>query len=88
MPVKKSAFKRLRQSQKKALRNKATKDNIDYLLRQARKEIDAGSKDKANDWVFKAQKAIDKAMQHGTLKKNTGARKKSRLMKKYNSLNS
>ena len=86
MPVKKSAAKRLRQSQKKAIRNKATKDNIDYLMRHARQEINAGSRDKANDWIFKAQKAIDKAIQKGTLKKNTGARKKSRLMKKFNQL--
>jgi len=86
MPVKKSAIKRLKQSQKKAVANKTIKDNIDYLMRHAKKEIETNSKDKAKDLVLKAQKAIDKAIKHKVLKKNTGARKKSRLMKRFNEM--
>ena len=37
-------------------------------------------------YSLKLQKAIDKAVQHGQLHKNTAARKKSRLMAKVNTL--
>jgi len=86
MPVKKSAFKRLHQSKKRAEKNRGVKDNIDYLTRHAHKEIEANNREKAWEFVYKSQKAVDKAIEHGVLKKNTGARKKSRLMKKFNAL--
>lgn len=86
MPRIKSAKKRLRKSKKRALRNKQVKDNIDYLERKARRAIKDKEKEKALGWLNKFIKAVDKAIQKGILKKNTGARKKSRLMKKFNVL--
>jgi len=86
MPIKKSAFKALKQDKKKAAKNKAVKDNIDYLVKKAKKSIEDKKKDEASDWVKKSVKAIDKAIATGRLKKNTGARKKSRMIKKLNQL--
>jgi len=83
MPNKKSAIKALRQSKKKQLRNKAIKDNVKKLVKDSRKSIDAKSGE-AKDLVQQTIKAVDKAIQKGILKKNTGNRKKSRLMKKLN----
>lgn len=86
MPQLKSSAKRLRQSIKRAKRNKAVKDNIDYLLRQFKKAIKTGDKDKAQECSAKLIKFIDKAAKKNIYKKNKAARKKSQLMKKLNQL--
>lgn len=83
MPVKKSALKALRQADKKTSRNNARKRTVRKLTKTSlaaieKKEADALKK------VQATCKAIDKAVQKGTLHKNTGSRKKSRLMKKLN----
>jgi small subunit ribosomal protein S20 len=80
MPIKKSAIKALRQSDKKAERNKLVKENITYLRRMTRKAIEAGDLKKAEKLVQDAIKAVDKALQNGVMKKNTVARIKSRLV--------
>ncbi|MEI6288577.1 MAG: 30S ribosomal protein S20 [bacterium] len=83
MPIKKSAWKALRQSEKKAVRNIRLKKKIKELVKDSQKLI--GIKEKtAVDKVKDAIKAIDKAVQKKIVKKNFGARKKSRLMKKLN----
>ncbi|MBU1164603.1 30S ribosomal protein S20 [Patescibacteria group bacterium] len=84
MPIKKAAFKDLRQTKKRTKKNKADKDNIAYLVKKAKKAIEAKKTDEAKGFVQKAQKAIDKALQHGIMKKNTAARKKSSLAKLLN----
>lgn len=84
MPNKKSAEKALRKSKKRAARNKAVKDSIAYMLKQIRKGIEAEEKKAVEEWMPKALKAIDKAAGKGILKKNTAARKKSRLTKRVN----
>jgi len=86
MPIKKSAKKDLRKSKKRAERNKKVKLNIKYLIKQCSKAIEVKDKIKALDWYKKAQKAIDKAVKTNILKKNTAARKKSRLMATVNKL--
>ncbi len=83
MPVKQSAIKALRQSEKRAKRNRTRKRTVKKLTKESlvaieKKEANAIKK------VEAACKAIDKAVEKGTLHKNTGARKKSRLMKKIN----
>jgi small subunit ribosomal protein S20 len=83
MPVKKSAMKALRQSDKRARRNKNVKADIKTILKKSRKAIDAKAKD-SESLVKDTIKKFDKAAQKGIIKKNTAARKKSRLMKKLN----
>ena len=83
MPNKKSAMKALRQDKKKALRNFKVKKNVKDLVKDSKKLIEAKDKTAA-DKVKDAIKSIDKAVQNKVLKKNTGSRKKSRLIKKLN----
>lgn len=86
MPQKKSAAKALRQSKKIAIHNKTIKDNVKNLIKKTKKAVETKAGDKALESVKEAIKAIDKAAQKKIIKKNTAARKKSRLMKKVNSL--
>jgi len=84
MPIKNSAKKALRKSQKIAEYNLKIKEDIKTLLKKSKKAVDAKeSKDKIEEMLKKAQKDIDKAVQKGVIKKNTGSRKLSRLMQYY-----
>ncbi len=75
---------------KKYIRTSARKRKLnDFYRRRYRrlvKKIMDLLKEKKNKEALKlypeAQKAIDKAVKRGVIKKNTGARKKSSLMKK------
>ncbi|MBL7054049.1 30S ribosomal protein S20 [Patescibacteria group bacterium] len=86
MPIKKSAIKALRQSNKRQIRNKKRKATIKWTQKKFLKLVLAKNTKKASELYLKLQKEIDKAIQKGTLKKNTGARKKSRLYKKLKEL--
>lgn len=85
MPIKQAAKKALRQSDKHALRNDKATRVVKDLVKKSKLLIETADKS-ALDKVKEAVKAIDKAVQKKILKKNTGSRKKSRLMKKLNSL--
>ena len=86
MPIKKAAYKDLRQTKKRTKRNLKSKRNIKDLTKTSLKKIEGKEQD-AIKKVQEAYKAIDKACQKGILKKNTAARKKSRLMKQLNKIN-
>lgn len=85
MPNKKSAKKELRKAKKRSIANKKTSNTAKSLIKNSLKKINAEDKTVKDD-VSKTVKAIDKAAQKGIIKKNTAARKKSRLMKKVNTL--
>ena len=78
MPVKKAAFKDLRQSKKKAVINLRVKRSIKTLIKNIDKALVEDKIDDAKRLAGQLQKAIDKAIQRGRMKKNAGARKKSR----------
>ena len=86
MPIKKAAFKHLRQTKIRTLRNQAVKRTVQRTLKETRRALDAGDATKAQAQLRIAIKTIDKAVQHGVWKPNTGARKKSRLAKRLNAL--
>lgn len=86
MPVKKAAIKALRQSKRKAKTNLKVKSDIVALTRRVNKAILAKDEPKAKDWLKQLIKKTDKAAQNKILKKNTAARKKSRLTKAVNAL--
>ena len=86
MPIKKSAEKALRQAKKRTLRNQKVKDSIAFLRRSVRKALESKEVKEAQEISKAAIKAVDKAMQNKVLKKNTGSRIKSRLVKKVNAL--
>ncbi|MDP1709681.1 MAG: 30S ribosomal protein S20 [Candidatus Komeilibacteria bacterium] len=83
MPNKPAARKALRQNKKRALLNKARKDAFRGAIKAAAK---ATSFEEALKFARAAQKALDKAAKRQTIKKNTAARKLSRLMDKVNKL--
>ncbi|MEK7652913.1 MAG: 30S ribosomal protein S20 [Patescibacteria group bacterium] len=85
MPIKKAAMKAMRQSAKRADKNLKIKKTIKDLVKKSQKMIDAKDQ-KAAEQIKSAIKLIDKSVQKKILKKNAGARKKSRLMKKLNQL--
>lgn len=86
MPIKKAAFKALKQSRKRAKRNAAVIKAIKGSVKSAHKAWEAKSQEQLAQKAKEAIKALDKAVQNKVLKKNAAARKKSRLMKKLNSL--
>lgn len=87
MPNKQSAYKELRKAKKRTLGNKMVKENIKYLLKETGKLLENKEIDKAKEIIAKAIKQIDKAAQKKIIKKNTAARKKSRLVIKFNKAN-
>ncbi len=74
-----SALKRARQTEKRTLVNRANKSRLRTALRGLREAI-AKSDAKAAQSSFGATvSVIDKAVQKGTIHKNTASRYKSRL---------
>jgi small subunit ribosomal protein S20 len=76
MPITRSAKKRLRQNEKRRVRNKSAKS---YLKTIAKKIREAKEKREADELLKKAYKAYDKAASKGIIHKNNAARHKSRL---------
>jgi len=85
MPNKKSAEKELRKTIKRNAANKKVASKVKTLVKANIKQIQAKDK-KVKEDVSKTIQAIDKAAKKGIIKKNTASRKKSRLMKKVNSV--
>jgi len=84
MPIKQQAKKALRQNIKRAERNLEVRKDIKTLLKKVRKAIDSKEKkDKIEALLKEAQKKLDKAAQKKIFKKNTAARKLSRLQRYY-----
>lgn len=86
MPNLRNAKKALRQSKKRAQRNKLVKAEIHSMRVKARKAITAKKMDEAIEIARLVGKKLDKAVQKNVFKKNTVARYKSRIMKKINAL--
>jgi small subunit ribosomal protein S20 len=85
MPNTKSAAKEHRKNIKRRTFNNAIEENIKDLIKKSRRAIEAND-GKAGELVRQAMKALDKAAQKGVIKKNTAARRKSRLQKRLNAI--
>lgn len=81
MPIKKSAKKYLRASQKRATQNLRIKKNFKEAVKKLIRLTKTENSDEAKKYFPIVQKALDKAVKAGVIKKNTAARKKSRLIK-------
>ena len=79
MPIKENAKKYMRVTDHKTNRNKIVKGVFKSAIKATREAVATDKIDAAKESFKKAQKAIDKAVSKGILKKNTAARKKSRL---------
>lgn len=84
MPIKKSAKKALRQSKKRRARNLGRKKKIKDLTKEIKNLISQKKIKKAKVLLPQIYKILDKAAKAGTIKKNTAARKKSRITKLVN----
>lgn len=79
MPIKQAAKKYVRVTAKKTLRNKIATGVVKSAIKKTREAVAGGNVSVAQEWLKKAGKALDKAAQKKIIKKNTAARKKSRL---------
>lgn len=68
-------------------RNKHLKTTLKSAIKKAYVAVESSAKD-ANDVIKATCKLIDKSVTKGILKKNTAARKKSRLVKAFNASSS
>ena len=83
MPNIKSAKKRVRIIEKKTLRNNMIKSGYKTAVRKFEEAVNAGNIDEAKVLLSNATKKIDQACSKGVIVKNTAARKKSNLSKKF-----
>lgn len=74
----KSGLKRRRQTVKRTARNQAVRTELKTLVKKARESGAAGA-----DELRAAIRALDSAARKGIVHRNTAARKKSRLMKRF-----
>lgn len=79
MPIKKNAKKYMRVTEHKTAQNRIVKGVFKSAIKATREAVSTDKIEAAKEAFKKAQKAIDKAVAKGALKKNTAARKKSRL---------
>lgn len=83
MPNLKASIKDVRKTIKRTERNKTTISEVRNTMKRVKKIT---SPEEAKKALVKAYSVIDKAVQRGILKKNTGARYKSRLSIHINKL--
>lgn len=83
MPHYKSAFKRLRQQEKRRLYNKAHRSKMKTFIKKVRM---AETKDEALERLHEAYSVIDKLAKKGIIHKNNAARKKAKLAHYVNKL--
>lgn len=74
-----SALKRTRQTEKRTQVNRANKSRLRTALRSLREAIATGDHAGVTSSLGATASVIDKAVQKGTIHKNTAARYKSRL---------
>ena len=86
MPNTKSAKKRARVEKRKTLRNKMAVSSVKTHVKNALEAIESDNKEAAGKAISMAASKLDKAAVKGIIHPNNAARKKSRLMKKYNAI--
>ncbi|MFQ6049732.1 MAG: 30S ribosomal protein S20 [Candidatus Paceibacterales bacterium] len=81
MPITKSAKKALRQSKRRRVRNLQKMRKMKSLLKEVKNLISQKKTKEAKKLMPQVYKILDKAAKTGLIKKNTAARKKSRITK-------
>jgi len=82
----KSSIKRIRQTIKKTERNRFYRTRLKNIVKDVSTAIEAGNKEEAATAFKVANKQIHKFVSKGILKKETAARKVSRLHKAVNAI--
>ncbi|MGB2897437.1 MAG: 30S ribosomal protein S20 [Anaerolineales bacterium] len=81
-----SAKKRVRQNEKRRMRNRVWLTRARSTVKQARIAIDSQDSAASVEAVNKAISELDRAASKGVLHKRNAARRKSRLLKKLSTL--
>ncbi len=82
----KSAEKRIRVAEQKRLRNRPYRTEARTYVKKAELAIRQGDSELAAGAVGDAISTLDRVANRGVIHPNNAARRKSRLMKKYNTL--
>lgn len=81
-----SAQKRIRSDERKRLRNQKVRSRVRTFVKKAEQSISAQDEVTVES-IRQACSELDKAVSKGVLHKNNAARRKSRLMAKFNKAN-
>jgi small subunit ribosomal protein S20 len=81
VPQKKAAFKAIKVSEKKRLRNQAVINEVKTLSKRFRAALDAGEGEKVKKILTLLIKRINQAKSKGIIHRATASRKISRIMK-------
>lgn len=84
----KSAIKRIRQTEKRRLYNRMVRNRARTFVKKARAAQDTNDATTALQATIEAVSELDKAVSKGVLHWRNAARRKSRLMKRLNALQS
>ncbi len=82
----KSAIKRIRSSERKRMRNKPVRTALKTYVKAAVSRINSQDTEDAAQAVVRAISELDKAASKGIIHRNQAARRKARLMAKFNRL--
>jgi small subunit ribosomal protein S20 len=86
MPYHKSAEKRLRQTEKRTIVNRARLSRVRTFVKKVETAIETGDKAGAQSAFQEAQPELHRATTKGVMHRNTVARKLSRLASRINAL--
>lgn len=84
MPNTRSALKELRKAERRRQRNRAIRTRVRTFVKYAREAIARGDREAAQEAIRNAYRELDRAARKGVIHRNTAARLKSRLMRKFN----
>jgi small subunit ribosomal protein S20 len=84
MPNHKSSEKRVRQSEKRRVINRAHRTKVRTYIKKVRAALESGKSDEIQKVLPEAISVIDKSVQKGVMHKNAAARYKSRLTARAN----
>lgn len=79
-----SAQKRVRQNERRRLRNRVYRSRARTFIKKTHRLVAEGRLEEAEMMALQAIRALDKAAEKGIIHRNNAARRKSRLMKYLN----
>lgn len=77
----KSAWKRIRQNEKRRIHNRHFRARVRTYLKRARNSLESNDVETAREETRRAIRELDMSARRGVLHKRNAARRKSRLMK-------
>jgi small subunit ribosomal protein S20 len=81
----KSQIKRIRQNERREVRNKNVRTRLKSEAKKVRTAASGGEQEAAAEQFRRAARLLDKAAAKGTIHKRTAARRKSRLARRVGS---